>query len=205
MENSFIIELRTKLKLTQREFAEALNVSLFTIRNIEQNQRNVPKSLELAILKTFPEYLPKEQKTQKEISNIVALPFYQAKVAAGKGWDMLESPDIEKLYFDRRWLENIIGVKAENCSLVQASGDSMLPQIDDGDLLVVDNSIKTIVNNKTFVIRQDNKFRVKKLRQEISGEILIISNNSNKYPIEKMNKETEIIGQVVWNGSKENV
>ena len=51
---------------------------------------------------------------------------------------------------------------------------------------------------------QDSQFRVKKLKTEFNGDVLIISNNP-VYPVEVMNKETTIIGQVVWNGSKESL
>ena len=64
------------------------------------------------------------------------------------------------------------------------------------------DSIKEIRPNKIFVIRQGDKLRVKRLKTELSGDTLILSDNP-KYPVETMNKETEIIGQVVWNGNKE--
>ena len=80
----------------------------------------------------------------------------------------------------------------------------MLPDIQDGDLLMVDDSFKEVIPNKVFVIKQDDKYRVKKLKTELNGDILIISNNPT-YHVETMNTETEIIGQVVWNGSKESM
>ena len=108
------------------------------------------------------------------------------------------------IHFDKRWLQAVVGHNPENLSLIRAEGDSMIPDIQDGDLLMVDDSVKEVIPNKVFVIMQDNQYRVKKLKTEFNGEVLIISNNP-VYPVEVMNKETAIIGQVVWNGSKESL
>ena len=148
--------------------------------------------------------------------NIVALSFYNAQAAAGEGERVNDILEENYLYFDKRWLKNILGVNPSNLVIIQAKGDSMdsgLNQTDDikdGDLLMIDKSQKE-GNNKIFVFRnQDNELRVKKLRWNINGNVEIISKNP-KYPVECLSNDNfstsygEIIGRVVWNGSKENV
>lgn len=137
-----------------------------------------------------------------EESNYISIPYYSAKAAAGEGIEVYNYPEKDVIHFDKRYLHAVVGHNLEHLSLITAEGDSMQPTIKDGELLMVDDSIKEIRPNKIFVIRQGDKLRVKRLKTELTGETLIISDNPI-YPIETMNKETEIIGQVVWNGSKE--
>lgn len=197
IDNDFIINLRKTIGVTQKTFAEMLGVSFYTIRNLEQKQIDVPKSVINAILKQFPNYIKGDNE-----SNTVAIPFYYVKASAGEGTMLQDYPAKDCIEFDKRLLQVIIGRKPEHLSLIQAEGDSMIPDIQDGDILLIDDSIKEIIPNKTFVIRQDNQLRVKKLKTELNGNILIISNNSEKYPVEVMNTNTQIIGQVIWNGNK---
>ena len=207
-------ELQTKLKelrlylgfKNQTAFAEKLNVSQATIANMESGSREVSRPMLLKIKEVFNidllSWNDKQQSNNSYQSNVIDIPFYSAKAAAGEGVDITEYPEKDIIAFDKRYLQFVVGHNFEHYSLITAVGDSMQPTIKDGDLLMIDDSIKEIRPNKIFVIRQGSKFRVKRLRTEITGETLIISDNTS-YPVETMDKETEIIGQVVWNGNKE--
>ena len=114
------------------------------------------------------------------------------------------------MYFDKRWLENIIGLKQKNAVLIQAKGDSMdsglgrADDIKDGDLLLLDDSVTEFINNQIYVVSLFNtEIYVKKIVKEWTGEVSLVSNNPN-YPPMKISEESEakIIGKVMWNGSK---
>ena len=199
--------------LTQKQLADKLGMKQSVIAMIEKDKRNVPASFKLSFVKAFGidwdtqiasgETLKPEHIMNPPVpkNNSIGIPFYSTKAAAGDGALLPDYPENSVIYFDKRWLQMVIGHNPNNLSLIRAEGDSMQPDIQDGDFLMIDDSIKEVIPNKTFVIKQDNQLRVKKLRAELNGDILIISNNKT-YPIEIMNKETEIIGQVVWNGNK---
>lgn len=199
-------EFRTSIGLNQTNFANKLGVSQAAIANIESGNRDVSKALLIKIKEIYNvDLLSLNNKSLSiDSNNVIAIPFYSAKAAAGRGTELSDYPEKDVIYFDRRWLQAVVGHKPECLSLIRAEGDSMLPMIQDGDLLMVDDSIKEIIPNKTFVIQQEGQLRVKRLKTEFNGDVLILSNNT-QYPTEIMNKETVIIGQVVWNGSKEYV
>ena len=200
-------ELRLALGFkNQTSFAEKLGVTQATIANVESGNREVSKTLLLKIKEVFDIDLLSwsDKKQEQHSSNIVPIPFYSAKAAAGSGETLPDYPEKDVIYFDIRFLQAFVSHNIHNLSLIQAEGDSMSPTIQDGDLLMINDSIKEIFPNKIFVIKQDNKLRVKRLKTELSGETLIISDNPS-YPIEVMNKETEIVGQVVWSGNKDYV
>ena len=205
---------RNKYNLSQTAFAEKLGIKQQQIAMIETGQRTASPNFKLAFMKTYGidwdsqtasgETYKYEHLEKETSNNIISIPFYSAKAAAGSGSDVPEYSEKDVIHFDKRWLQAVVGHNPENLSLIRAEGDSMIPDIQDGDLLMVDDSVKEVIPNKVFVIMQDSQFRVKKLKTEFNGDVLIISNNP-VYPVEVMNKETTIIGQVVWNGSKESL
>lgn len=201
--------------LSQAAIAKILGVAQTSVAMIENGTRTPSAGFKLAFLKAYgvdwDTFVIKDSISNvvKFLNNhntptVIPIPFYSAKAAAGLGEVLPDYPEKDVIYFDKRYLQAVVGHNPDHLSLIRAEGDSMLPDIQDGDLLMIDDSIKEIIPNKTFVIMQDNKLRVKKLKADFNGDILIISNNP-AYPNEVMNKETTIIGQVVWNGSKESL
>lgn len=200
--------LRKQLKLTQKQFAEKCGVHQQLIAMIENGTRRITPAFELGFLKHFgydfktEQQIPKVQSLADSHSYIVPVPFYSAKAAAGAGVELPSYPEKDVIYFDKRLLQNVLGINQENAAFITAKGDSMLPIINDGDLLLVDSSVQDIINGKVFVVKDGNDLRVKRLKQEWNGDIYLISDNE-KYPPEKVNHPINIIGRVVWNGTKE--
>ena len=206
------------LNLTQQEFVNKLGMSLSAVSMVECGKRNISKNVKEKIKEIFNYDLDKEAYIQEKeyttvTSNIIPIPFYDVKAAANpKGELMLDYPESESLYFDKRWLKNILGINPYNASIIQAKGDSMdsglnkSDDIKDGDLLLVDNSDLNIVNNRIYIFEINNELLVKRAVQDFSGTITLYSNNS-KYPPRILNEGDNaiIVGKVVWNGSKGNI
>lgn len=224
--------IRTEiLNLSSIKLANILRMSTATILNIEGDRTD---RIEPRILKFLSqEYLiniewllfgtgditkvdtQERYKHQLNNENVIAIPFYNVKAAAGSGIEAPSYTDKDVLYFDRRWIRNVLGAEPNNLSIIQCKGNSMdsgvnsPDDIKDGDLLLIDTSQK-MGNNKTFVFREDNDLRVKKLKWELSGTLSIISNNPS-FQTEILEPDMlaltnfEIIGKVIWNGSRENV
>ena len=213
-----IKKYRKEHNMTQSQLADAIGVKQQLIAMIESGSRKAPDSVKLGWLKAFNIDFDSQDvlNQNKQQNNVVAIPFYHAPVAAGKGEEVIENPCIDSIYFDKRWLENVLCVKPETLFLVYAKGDSMdsgfnLPtDIHDGDLLLVDSSFIE-GNGKTFVILINNQeLRVKRLFKKLDGTLRIASDNK-KYkeeiyvPNERNEIEIKVLGRVVWNGSKENI
>ena len=224
--------IRTEiLNLSSIKLANILRMSTATILNIEGDRTD---RIEPRILKFLSqEYLiniewllfgtgditkvDTQERYEHQLANenVIAIPFYNVKAAAGSGIEAPSYTDKDVLYFDRRWIRNVLGAEPNNLSIIQCKGNSMdsgvnsPDDIKDGDLLLIDTSQK-MGNNKTFVFREDNDLRVKKLKWELSGTLSIISNNPS-FQTEILEPDMlaltnfEIIGKVIWNGSRENV
>ena len=208
---------RVKNGLTQQELADNLNISQQVIAMVENGKRKAPDSLKLNFLRLYKidfDELGDGNKTvdlpSQNIVNVVKIPFYYVYAAAGSGEPSPDYPESDSMYFDKRWLENVVGVKPEHISIIQAKGDSMnggLNPIKDGDLLFVDTSKLEPINNQVFVVRLNNQdLVVKRISKDWQGSVVLCSDNPNYSNIIPSENETFIIvGQVVWNGSKENV
>lgn len=127
-----------------------------------------------------------------------------------------DTEDKDTLYFDRRWLRNILGVNPDNIFFIYAPDDSMdsgkdtLKDIKKGDILFIDISQKQ-GNDKVFVYKNDfdNKPSIREIKWSLSENIKLIPYNK-KYKSEIVDKQlnefmVNIVGRVIWNGNKENI
>lgn len=216
IDNEYIRQLRAKTGLSQASFAKKLSLHQSVIAMIESDKRTVPKSVIYAVERIYGNKdIPDGIENNKTDDNLAKIPFYNIGAAAGAGTWLLDEPEKEELYFDSRWLKNVLKVSPHTLHCIFASGDSMdsgfanANAIKDGDLLLVDTS-NTTGNNGIFVIRVNNsELRVKRLVKKLDGSLTIISDNP-KYPEEtyypnESDYTVEILGKVVWNGSKENI
>lgn len=206
-----LIDFRKSLGLNQTDFTNSLAISQGAIANMEGGKRDVSKPLLLKIKEVYNVDLlsfREEKKTTIESSNVIPIPFYSTKAAAGYGEALPDYPETDVIYMDARWLKNILGVNPNNVAFIQAKGDSMdggnYP-IKDGDLLMVDESYKEPIHNQVFVVNLgNNDLVVKRINRTWDGRIMLDSNNP-AYPSITPEEGATIIGRVVWNGSKENV
>lgn len=112
----------------------------------------------------------------------------------------------KKLKVPRSTLRNL-SIDKNNAVAAKASGDSMSPKIEDGDIIHIDVGRKTIKDGKTFVICLGGLNYAKKLYNMPFGGVRIVSNNAEEFPEIVLTKEEaeinqfEIIGWV-WQVSK---
>ena len=110
-------------------------------------------------------------------SDFETIPMYSAEASAGCGCfhhdDLIIGEHlilIEDL--------NRLGLKKENTCAIRAKGDSMLPTLMDGDLLVVDTQEQIGVYDGVYAISLDNQLLVKRLRYDMATQgYHIISDN----------------------------
>lgn len=130
-------------------------------------------------------------------------PKYEQSMAAGHGAYVI-SQEVERQFaFRKEWLSRH-GLNKKNCGLFPARGDSMLPLIGDGDILLVDMSKKEmqdIIDGKIYCFSEGDLLKVKRLVRKGSG-LLAISDNKTEIPnpLEVDLSQFRLIGKVVWIG-----
>lgn len=130
------------------------------------------------------------------------IPQYSTKACCGNGY-MNEHVEVKGgLAFKRDWL-NRMGLNEKNACVITACGDSMSPTIQDGDVLLLDESVKPLRTGEMYAVMMDDEVIVKRLAKEF-GITLLRSDNANKstYPDISVppGLELQIIGRVAWRG-----
>ena len=128
----------------------------------------------------------------------VAIPRRDLPVAAGLAVGLQEEhePD-EYLSFSNNWIKKN-HFDPQKLSFVYVKGDSMVPELDDGDLVLIDEREVTAPTQiKIYCVRTEDGVSLKRVRRE-GGNWCLLSRNPN-YPIYYYS-EIDIIGTVVWRG-----
>ncbi|WP_430715341.1 S24 family peptidase [Rhodopseudomonas pseudopalustris] len=123
------------------------------------------------------------------------------KVSAGHGALTIDESS-HYVRFPRAILDHI-GVKAANARLMESSGLSMWPTIDDGDMMVVDVSDTAVADGRIYVFSNGGETFVKRLLRNSSGVVMMRSDNRDLFPNDApvdSNGDFRIFGRVRWTG-----
>jgi len=129
---------------------------------------------------------------------------YLVKLAAGAG-NMNDNAERDApMAFRADWMRER-GLNANDCVVVSVSGDSMLPTLSDGDLVLVDCTAASqpIKNNTMYAFADtDGSARVKRLHKK-DDQLILVSDNP-AHDIEPRSpqeaNDMNVIGRVVWSG-----
>lgn len=202
--------LRKSLGLTQTEFGEKIGLSLRGIVKWEKGKSKPQQSTIKALISTFnvnPDWLLNgtgemfigDASRQQEVSDIISIPYYpEVSAAAGSGALVYDENSVKHLQISSAIINISTG---DNVCLINATGNSMQPVIDDRDLLLVDLTHKDFIDEGIYVVRLENTLLVKRL-QKIPNGIMLISDNPQYAPIilnsDNFNEnDAAIIGKVI--------
>ena len=133
----------------------------------------------------------------------VLLPRYDVHASAGNG-AMVLSEDIKDFLAVSRSLIERIAPRDARLGIIAATGDSMFPTIQDGDLLIINFSIDRphVDAGGVFVVSYAGGLFVKRLQVMVDGTIQIISDNP-AYAPERIDRDVadelmQVHAQVIW-------
>lgn len=204
-----IKKLREHLNLTQKEFGSKIGRSHQAIQKYESNETPVKQAMLILISQAYnvnPDWLLNGtgkmflgENKQQEVSDIISIPYYpEVSAAAGSGALVYDESTVKHLQISSAIINISTG---DNVCLINATGNSMQPVIDDRDLLLVDLSQKLITDEGIYVIRLDTTLVVKRVQKILNG-IILISDNP-QYPPKEITAENfnendaAVIGKVI--------
>ena len=136
--------------------------------------------------------------------NFILVPRYDVAASAGGGSVVHSEQVVDHLAFKREWVSSI-GLQHDQLALISATGDSMEPTINDGDLLLVDTRTIDAITEGVYVLRMDDALLAKRLQYALDGGLIVRSDNKI-YQELKADKDQiqflDIIGRVVWTGGR---
>jgi phage repressor protein C with HTH and peptisase S24 domain len=131
-------------------------------------------------------------------SDFRKIPKVTARLSAGGG-SFEVGEDIEGYYaFQDEWLRKKGSPK--NMVLMDIVGNSMEPELRDGDTVLIDESQKNILSGAIYAVGVEDTVMVKRVEKHPS-KLVLQSDNKNYSPIYLQAEEMDtarIIGKVIW-------
>ncbi|MBF0412875.1 MAG: helix-turn-helix domain-containing protein [Desulfamplus sp.] len=191
---------------TQTELAEVLNINRSAITHARNNNK-IPDRWILQLYRKFnlnPEWV--EFGTGKTFINKSScsevefdyIPKVSAILSAGSGSFDVNSNVNGYIAFAAKWLR--LKGSVSDMVAMDVSGDSMEPEIRDGDVVLIDKSQQEIINRKIYAVGFDDSIFIKRLEKH-PGRIVLCSDNRAYAPIylnDNDMEKTRIIGRILW-------
>lgn len=137
----------------------------------------------------------------------VLIPRYSVAAAAGAGVSVGDEELVDHVAFKREWLHRALGVNPADLVVMTVRGDSNLPRLKDGDMMLLDRSEpKLRSGNGFYVFDFDGLLYVKRLEKRLDGGLRVSSDNEELHPAEYIGPdriaEVRIIGRVLWSAGQ---
>lgn len=136
--------------------------------------------------------------TPPEESEFAQVPKVNARLCAGGG-SFEVGGDVEDYYaFRNEWIRR--KGNPESMVLMDIFGNSMEPEIKEGDTVLIDQSKKDVIAGGIYAVGIEDTVMVKRVEKR-PGALLLLSDNREHAPVELRGEEAanaRIIGRVVW-------
>lgn len=89
---------------------------------------------------------------------------------------------------------------ANSRSVVPVVGDSMIPDLRDGDLALIDHTETSLVDSELYAVRFSDTVHIKRVQHLPHGKVRLLSKNKNYLPVEityPFADGVEVVGRVV--------
>jgi len=200
---------RLNAKKSQAEIADLIGVKQATISSWEKNRTEPPyetlSKIAAALNVTPGELLgsmgPEEFGSPEDNSEIVQIPIHHARLSAGNG--AINHVDAVKSFLavERSLIKNELGVNPARLHLAHVRGDSMEPDLHEGDYVFIDKEDRYEIRKGYYALYYGGYDFVKRLQRLVDGSLNIISTNQVYPPIrvttDTRPEEFRIIGRVV--------
>lgn len=138
-------------------------------------------------------------KPNDELQNVIYIPEYNIKLSAGNGYNLLDEEVLRQCPVDRDFIRQK-NWQTDNLVIFSVNGDSMLPDYQSGCRVIVDTSIKELVDGKVYALCKNNEVFLKRIFREIGTMNFVGKSDNNMFPNVNFtaNDDVRVIGRVVY-------
>ncbi len=191
---------------TQTTLAEALGVNRSAISQARKKDA-IPAKWLLTLFRSYglnpdwietgagPSFIPHQNSNQ---SGFIHIPKVKARLCAGGGSFEVGSA-VEGYYsFQKSWIRQ--KGTTSKMVLMDIFGNSMAPEMRDGDTVLIDQAQKDILSGAIFAVGVEDTIMVKRVEKHPNA-LVLLSDNKDYAPIYLKSHDIEsirIIGKVIW-------
>lgn len=119
---------------------------------------------------------------------------------AGAGSSLVTSDETEALYAFRRDFFQRERINPKNCVMLDVFGDSMVPVLNNGDMILIDKSDTDIVTGRIYLVTLCGELLIKRVLRSAKGFLLHSENPSYPdVPVESADLDTFMVhGRLRW-------
>jgi len=163
------------------------------------SDRGVDKAEVLALAGIRRDFVPQNEPEQlADQLDAVLLPEIEVGYSMGGGADIADFPVVSHVPFSRSWLRTLTQSNASDLFVARGEGDSMMPTLLDGDIVIIDRGQRTMrQQDRIWAISYAGFGMIKRLRALPDGTLEINSDNKAVTPIVAAEGEAFVIGRVV--------
>jgi phage repressor protein C with HTH and peptisase S24 domain len=126
------------------------------------------------------------------------VPMAETHLSAGTGAFVLSESISDYYAFRTEWLRRVV-TSSNHAVLMPVAGDSMEPEIRNGDVVMLDITQCRLHEGNIYALRLGDTIAIKRLSLRPGNRILVISDNKDEYPpYEADLSDIQILGKVVW-------
>lgn len=138
--------------------------------------------------------------SKEDEAEFIPIRHYAVKFSNGHGRAVYDESTKPSLSFRADFIRQL-GIKPQNAVVVDADGDSNMPLIQEGGVVLVDRGAKEVISGKFYAFRADGNLLIKRLTTLEDGSVLAVPENRAYEPkIYREADDFEIIGRARWTG-----
>ena len=198
-----VIEAQRELGLSHRALADRAGVSYDVVRELHRrpNSTTGAENAEklrraLSIDEGFNE--------PPGVFDVDLVPVYDIEAGAGRGVVVYDESSVASLAFPPGYLSKTLDADPADLKIISVKGDSMIPTLAGGDVVMIDMSKRDLSFDGIFVFREDGEaLQVKRIgRASRRGYVTVIADNSAYPTVEMPREDVDVLGRVIWAGCK---
>ncbi|MDH5753256.1 MAG: helix-turn-helix domain-containing protein [Deltaproteobacteria bacterium] len=211
-------QVRKDLKLNRRAFCELIRFDYGRYHHITGERNSKPTADLLGAVARFtnvneswllkgvgPRYREEGKKGGMH-DEYVLIPLFSVHGGAGDG-RLVSGEEVEDLLaFKRSWIAQELRTNPENLALIHVQGESMVPTLSPGDVILLQLDEKGQGGDGIYVLRMGEALLIKRLQFLPDGEVNVTSDNASYQPfrvsLHAQGDEFGIVGRVVWGGRR---
>ena len=208
-DQAFVKELCAWTKLKPSALAKRAGLAATTITRAYKGEAvtRISQPTIEKLKRTFPDFPQWAHETPDQLVAPDLISYVQIDILptyAGMGGGGTGEGDIERALVPRYLVEDVFRGTASDFVLVRTRGDSMFPDLQHDDEVLVDKRDTSPVQPGPFAIfdAEDGAYVIKNVEKLPGGRFRIFSTNPKYTPTEVSREETRIIGRPVWYGRR---